>query len=151
MKIPALSASLLLAGLAACGGDGGGTPPGLTVTVPSGCATGVTADKLYTDVVQGTCAVSSCHGAGSQGTFFTISSAADMKAKWVSQASTQAPQVPRVTAGDANKSFVLYKLIGEQEKAAGQGKGGARMPLGGDKLSDRQICEFVSWIKEGAK
>ena len=73
--------------------------------------------------------------------------AATMKMNLVGQASSGA-LMNRVTAGDIDKSYLLYKIYGQQ--FAVPGGGGGTMPTGG-MLSDSEICVFVDWVSGGAK
>lgn len=64
--------------------------------------------------------------------------------------SVQVPGLPRVTPGNLDKSYVMYKLTGEHEDAgyAGVGK---RMPWDGPPyLNDAEMCQVIHWINAGA-
>lgn len=122
-------------------------PP--TVTgLPKSCPTEtVDADKLFTGVVQSTCATDGCHGANNS-KIFSITSAAEMKSKWVGVNSQQASKLPRVKGNDIDQSYIMYKLMSQQSKVQGQG---GIMPLGAAMpLPDAQLCKFITWIKTGA-
>jgi len=49
---------------------------------------------------------------------------------------------PALTAGDSSRSLLLARIEGRQ---------GARMPLAGEPLNDREIATIRRWIDEGAK
>jgi len=51
----------------------------------------------------------------------------------------------RITPGDVDASYVLYKLHGQQDKVPGGG--GSLMPQGGPKLSDDKLCLMINWVK----
>ena len=59
------------------------------------------------------------------------------------------PPVDRVavTPSDLDRSYLMYKLTGQQASAMG---GGNSMPRSG-RLRDADLCKFIVWIKEGAK
>lgn len=147
--------ALLVLGLtASCGGDTTTTPQdmaggggGTTLTnLPTGCAPGVTADKLFTDTYMGNCAFGGCHGDGA--TTFVAKTAADLKGL-VGKAATQTAKMPLVTAGDPQKSYLMYKLLGQQTKAGGSG---LLMPQGaGTPQPANDLCKYLIWIQEGAK
>lgn len=122
--------------------------PPTAVGVPSGCQASATANDVYT-IVQSKCAIANCHGTNS--VHFQITSAADMKTKWINKKADQADSstlMPYVTPSDVNKSYVVYKLIGEQGKVSPYG--GVTMPQGSAMLTSAQICTFTAWIKSGA-
>jgi hypothetical protein len=115
------------------------------VGLPTCSGTGVTADSLYASIVEGSCAGAKCHGGGAGG--LTMTSAATFKANTVGVASTETMLMPRVSANNLNQSYLLYKLLGQQKNAGGKG---GRMPEGGPELSDDDLCQFITWISEGA-
>jgi hypothetical protein len=61
----------------------------------------------------------------------------------VGVASDELASMPRVTPGDAAKSYLLHKLDGTHEKVGGSGD---RMPLGADPLSAADIATIQTWI-----
>ncbi len=139
--------------LLACGGtdnsnpDGATGPTAPTVTgLPSCTQTGVTSDMVYT-VMQKNCTFASCHGQG--GFPYSVMSAADVKTMLVAPAS-ETTTMPRVTPGQVDKSYVIYKLMGQQSKAAPANMAGGSMPLGSPMLGNNDLCTFVAWIEEGA-
>lgn len=120
-------------------------PPKLS-GVPANCPAGVTAQALYTNVVQKSCALKTCHAGG--GIHFSITSAADLRTAWVNKNADQpSTGFPYVTPGNLDRSYVVYKLLGQQDRVSDSG--GAIMPAAG-RLSDSDICQFVSWIQAGA-
>ena len=119
------------------------TPPKLTV--PAGCnptTAGQTSTLLYNTIVMSKCSGQTCH---SNLTVPALKSAADVLALKNKQSST--PAMPYVTPGDIDKSYLLYKLTGEQSKVP-SGSGG-RMPEG-SVLLDSDICKFIQWVATGA-
>jgi hypothetical protein len=144
--------------LAGPGDMGGGTPDlampprdmgaGPVVTgLPTCTDTGITADVLFTTLARSSCAVTGdCHSKGDGGLTFT--SGATLKSALVGIASKQTTVVPLVTAGDVDRSYLMYKLTNQQ--ATVMGRGGI-MPRGAGRLSDANLCKFIVWIKEGAK
>lgn len=66
----------------------------------------------------------------------------------VGQAS--ASDYPYVDPGfDINRSYLLYKLTGEQRKVPHGG--GDPMPPSGGLIDDPSLCLVINWIKSGAK
>lgn len=144
----------LLILVAACGGDGGTTTPqdmasggttGLT-GLPANCAAGVTADKLFNDTYKASCVLSGCHG--DNASTFSAKTVAELKGL-VGKAAAQTTKMPLVTAGDPNKSYLMYKMMGQQAKAGGSG---SLMPLGSPQpQAAAELCKYLVWIQEGAK
>ena len=73
--------------------------------------------------------------------------AAALKANLVGVAS-QAAKLPRVTAGDLDASYLIYKILDVSVNAPGGG--GEGMPLDGP-LTVAQKCVIVNWVRFGAK
>ncbi len=130
----------------------GGTPVGVDMgttgralkNLPTGCPATETSDDLYSTLVKPTCATPACHVAGNQ-LFFSIGKASDLHDQWVGKTSSEGGGLPDVTASNLDKSFLMYKITGQQTQAEG-----ARMPNTGVNLTDAQICKFIAWIKGGA-
>ncbi len=142
-----LFSSLTTVLLAACGAPL--QPTGPKLNPPPNCtapATPITAEVLYNEVLKTSCAGSTCHGNGST-VPFKAGSAADFKAVWVDQAATQTKQIPRVTPGDADKSYVMYKVMGQGTRAGGTA---SQMPLSSPALSNDDLCKLYNWIESGA-
>ena len=56
--------------------------------------------------------------------------------------------MPRVTAGNANQSYLFHKVQGTQGSAGGFG---SRMPANGPPfLTAQQIADIQTWINTGA-
>ena len=92
-------------------------------------------------VVQPKCG---CHTGGSGG--LTMTDAATVKGNNVGVGATNA-DMDRVTAGDVDHSYLLFKILGQQNNVPGGG--GSTMPLG-STLTDAQKCLLVNWVKSGA-
>jgi hypothetical protein len=151
-------------GDAAAAGDLAGAPDGaaladlgppdlagepVSVTgLPQGCPTSVTAEQLYNEVVSRSCAVATgCHGEAP--TAFGFASAAEMRTRWINKTSAQAGRMVRVKPGSIDQSYLMYKLMGQQEKPGGSGE---RMPPGSPTpLPNEDLCKFIGWIKDGAR
>lgn len=161
----------LAVGLAACGGntssntgdmsttvrdmatstpvDMAMVPPKLTV--PAGCTpmmAGQTSSTLYTTIVMGKCAGSSCH---SNLTPPLLKSAADVLA--LKNKASSAMSMPYITPSNIDASYLLYKLTNEHLKVPGGN--GARMPDATavpalPALVDSDICKFIQWAATGA-
>lgn len=121
-------------------GDMTMAPPKLTV--PAGCDTtqAETANNLIT-LVTAKCFGGTCHNNGSVPSMKTAAELLALKGKASSSA------LPYVTANDIDKSYLLYKLTGEQLKVANGN--GSKMPQTGSLL-DSELCRFVRWVKNGA-
>lgn len=135
------------------GGDLPGPTPDLSPPrlsdVPTDCPTGTTAATVYSTEVMGKCSLKECHGANE--VHFSITSANEMKTKWVNIAAHQPDEMNYVTPGDLDKSYLIYKLMGQQSKLiADPQRAGGTMPLGGTALDKASLCKFISWIKAGA-
>src|SRR5262249_31768364 len=105
-------------------------------------------DVFANVVMPNGCQAGGCHGPGSPN-FYTLSDAPSMKAAWVNQKSGEVPTMNRVTPGDVDQSYVLYKVCDEQKDAGVSGTGD-QMPQGGPYLSEEQVCALANWIKAGA-
>ncbi len=128
---------------------GGGTASGPHLSTPD-CGTpddAGTATDIYNDIVEVYgCSAGGCHG-GAMFQHFEIQDAASMRAAWVNASSDERPGFHRITPGNPDTSYVLYKLLDEQADAGGSGD---QMPQGGPYLSDADVCKVVSWVKAGA-
>ena len=51
----------------------------------------------------------------------------------------------RITPGNIDASYILYKLHDQQAKVPGGG--GSQMPLGGAQLGDDKLCLMINWVK----
>ena len=115
--------------------------PGNQVALdPVNCAPAmVGVDAAFAGAIMGNCG---CHGMGSGG--LTFSDAATFKAATVNVKASVA-DMNRVTPGNIDASYVLYKLHGQQAKVPGGG--GSQMPLGGAQLADDKLCLMINWVK----
>lgn len=85
-----------------------------------------------------------CHGA--RRTSAGLDLTADATASIVGRASSQAPGIPLVDAGNPDGSYLLLKVT-DRHTTAGEG---ARMPLGNKVLSADAIETIRHWIASGA-
>lgn len=123
---------------------GDSAPPAPMLTgLPTCTETGITADKLW-PLVMNKC-VSRCHDGGAGG--LTIKDAATLKSSLVGVVARGTTVVPRVQAGNLHQSYLIYKLMDQQATVMGMG---GVMPRSG-KLPDAELCQFIVWVKEGAK
>lgn len=98
--------------------------------------------RVQTEIFTPTCAQLGCHDTiGRQEG--QILSAGRAYANTVGVASTQMPQLKRVTPGDAANSYLYRKITGA-------GITGDRMPQGLPPLTDAQIKLVRDWIRRGA-
>lgn len=56
--------------------------------------------------------------------------------------------MPKVTPGDPQRSYLLHKLKGSHLDAGGSG---TRMPMGFDPLPDSDIDMIEAWVQAGAR
>ncbi len=121
--------------LAGCGGDSSSGPTG-----------GVSADPSFAGEIQpiftSRCATQACHGAAEQAGLKLT--AGDARDELVDVPSTSEPAFLRVATDDADTSYVVIKLEGNQNV-------GARMPATGQPLDADDIQLIRNWIDEGAK
>jgi hypothetical protein len=68
-------------------------------------------------------------------------------ANLVGVASQELPGMSRVTAGDADNSYLVRKIAGTHQDVDGSG---ARMPFGGPYLDDEMLGNISDWIEAGA-
>jgi hypothetical protein len=107
-----------------------------------------TLQSIQTNVFTPLCAA--CHtGGGAQlpGSL-NLSSVSASHSNLVGVASIWTPSVQRVEAGDADNSFLIHKLEGTVP--GGGAVPGARMPFGGQPLSQATIDTIRQWIDAGA-
>jgi cysteine-rich repeat protein len=119
-----------------------GTCGGPELKPPNCAPADVDAMTAWATIVQPNCG---CHAMGSGG--LTMNSAATLISNTVGVDASTA-QMKRITAGDIDQSYLLYKILGQQLSVPMGG--GAQMPLGG-MLSDDQRCVLINWVKSGAK
>lgn len=156
---------LALAGLWGCAGGSPGTgggdagvdagprdlasPPAdlapLKVSLPASCTSAsLTAAQIYDPVFKGRCDNTNCHG----GPLLPALKRATDLPLMVGQAS--ASDFPYVDAGfDVNRSYLLYKLTGEQRRVPHGG--GDAMPPNAGLIDDASLCMVVNWIRSGAR
>jgi len=123
--------------------EGGDFEAQFSVAVPISAAT---LDALQASVFTPSCAVSGCHTGPTGNTLPTgmdLSSADASFASLVGVASLQQPALSRVSAGDADNSYLVQKIEGTAAS-------GARMPLGGGMLDQALINDLRDWIANGA-
>lgn len=107
----------------------------------------VSANQLFEQTVRSSCTTGArCHGPNDR-VGWSLGSGDDLKRYWVNQMSAQTNQVPLVRPSNIHASYVMYKLMGQQDKVGGRG---GRMPLNADRLSDSHLCNFINWIGSGA-
>jgi hypothetical protein len=88
------------------------------------------------------CAHPSCHGvAKSAGMQLSAGAAYD---NIVNVKSSEAPHFMRIKPSEPDSSYLVMKIEGKQQV-------GARMPLTGGPLADKDIQTIRSWVKAGAK
>ena len=103
-------------------------------------------DSIQANVFGPTCAVAGCHSGPPGGSLpqgMDLSSADASFASLVGVSSVQNPALLRVSAGDADGSYLVQKLEG----TAGIGQ---RMPAGGAPLDQATIDVIRAWIDSGA-
>lgn len=105
-----------------------------------------TLDSIQANIFGSTCAVSGCHDGGGAGLprGMDLSTADASFAALVNVASVQVAGLPRVTPTNADSSYVIDKLEGNQAP------GTAQMPPGGPFLDQATIDVIRAWIDNGA-
>ncbi|MBK7857802.1 MAG: hypothetical protein IPJ65_04075 [Archangiaceae bacterium] len=139
------------------GGSSGGTAGGGSANAHlSGlpdCGTpsdaGTIAD-IYAGVVTNySCGVGGCHGAGpSPFQIYQFTDPASLRTAWVNADAFQAP-MKRITPGNIDQSYVIYKVWG-QHRDAGVAGTGDRMPQGGPYMRNDELCTLINWVQAGA-
>ena len=126
------------------GTEGGDFEAEFTITTP---ASGVTFDQIQAAVFTPTCSNAGCHAGPTGNTLpggMDLTNADASFASLVGVASLQVPALSRVTANDADNSYLIQKL-------EGTAAGGVRMPLGGAPLDPALIADIRTWIANGAQ
>lgn len=134
---------------ASCGGDTTGDSPDSTAETDddSGTTLQSTLSSIQENIFTPTCATSGCHSSSSASAGLSLAKGESFS-ELVGVASTQAPALNRVAAGDPDNSYLLDKLQGTQSAAGGSG---SQMPQGGSPLSDDEIVVLTEWIENGAQ
>jgi hypothetical protein len=136
----------------ATAGDMAGTVADMTVVPPkvkapaASCvqatATSAQVFAVFNGLAAGKCSTANCHGGP---TAPKITSAADVKAMVGTKSFSS---FNYVVASDPDKSYLLYKLAGQQALVP-QG-GGGQMPESAPAISDADYCTVYNWIRSGA-
>jgi cysteine-rich repeat protein len=108
---------------------------------PPDCAPADVSLQQAWAAVQGAC---NCHGNGAGNLKF--SDAATFRASMLGVYPTTA-ELPLVSAGDPDSSYLIFKLLNQQGSVAG-GRG-SRMPIA-KPLGAAQVCAVYRWIAGGA-
>jgi len=103
----------------------------------------VSLTSIQTSIFTPTCAVSGCHNASSAQAGLVLASGQAF-GNLVNVASTQMPNLNRVTPNDPEASYLVNKLRGDSNIT------GSRMPRGGTPLSNAQLNSIIQWIQSGA-
>ncbi len=171
-KILLLSSMIIGLVVAGCSGDDGGGDDGSNggdancYDYSSFTATDVSLKTDVMPIFQQSCSfAASCHGtdspagkmylAPSAGTAPTDDEIAKMIAQNVGADSSAGAGMPRVTAGDASKSFLMHKIDGTLKcgdlACAADESCGAPMPLGSPAIDKASADKVRSWIEQGAQ
>lgn len=110
-------------------GDGDGLEPTLA--------------SIQSNIFSSSCALSGCH-AGSSASLGLDLSAGNARENLVDVPSSGVPEFLRVDPGNADESYLIMKLEGDNRIA------GSRMPLGRSPLPSSEIAVIRTWIDEGA-
>jgi len=138
-------ALVLLLSIAACSES---TDPGVTQPVEL-----ATFDRIQATILAPSCATSGCHSGGVTGSSGGLAlDAAHAYANLVGAApgnlAAKADGKLRVKAGDAENSFLVWKLMFHASPAGRDY--GAPMPLGGQPLTNGEIEYIRRWVVAGA-
>lgn len=112
------------------------TPDATEDTTPSG----PTLDEVAVQVFDVSCAGGGCHGTAPFAEGLNLANDADLATRLIA-ASAQS-ELPLITPGNADDSYLYLKCSGEHTTAGGTG---ARMPIGG-VLSDEQLQLVADYI-----
>ena len=124
--------------------SGDGVPGGdfvMTFVLDSSPPAGATLPDIQASIFTPTCATSNCHAGAAPAQGLNLEDGQSFNSL-VGVSSSQAPAVLRVSAGDANNSYLVQKLEGTA--------GGMQMPFGGPPLSPGDIARIREWIDNGA-
>lgn len=127
-------------------GDGDGTAGGDFVSTFSLTTLAPTLQSLQETIFTPSCATAGCHtGPAGPGlpSGLDLSTADASFTSLVNVASEEVPTLLRVQPDNSADSYLILKVLGTAAV-------GARMPLGGQPLSDAQINALASWIDSGA-
>ncbi len=132
----------LAALVAACAGDGTGLDEFGNPLAPDRLELAPTLSSIQQNVFTPIC--TQCH----TGAAAPLGLALDPGASWtdlVNVASVENPELLRVSPGDPEASYLLWKVEGQG------GITGGRMPLGLPPLSEDKIAAIRGWIEQGAE
>jgi hypothetical protein len=138
--------ALATSGVIACSGSSGTSGAG-----QGGNGAAATFTQVYSDVLSPQCA-STCHKPGGIGVAsgkldMSTQTAAFTNLNMAAQGvGCSASTLPRITAGNADKSLLYLKVSLDAPAPCGE-----HMPLGAGNLMDTQVQEIESWINAGAK
>lgn len=123
-------------------------PP--TLTIPDSCASAnVTVNAVYNAIIETKCATASCHAQGQTPPSMSGGASAFRGAVVnVSAGRGAMPDMFYVKPNDPDKSFLLYKVLGQQAKIQ---FGGAQEPQGSPPLSADEQCQLINWVRSGAQ
>lgn len=136
---------ILLAGLAACAGNGEGLDANGRPIVPGGGGSppplSADFDSIQANIFTPICSV--CHAGASapEGLHLDAGNSYNLL---VGVPSTEVPSLLRVKAGDPDNSYIIQKLEGHAAV-------GGQMPLGGPYLPSATIAFIRQWITDGAQ
>jgi hypothetical protein len=109
---------------------------------------GTVADVFNTLTINYGCSAGGCHGGMPFFNFHLDNDAGSLRDAWVNVKSLQSP-LNRVTPGDIDQSYVIYKLWGQQADAGADGFGD-RMPQGAPPVTNADLCQVINWVNAGA-
>lgn len=113
--------------------------PNYMAALPTCTPVTVTAGQVYSGVVSASC---SCHKTNAP----KMALAQDLITNLVGKM-PRAAQMPLITSGDPNKSYLIYRLTGEGDLIPGGSAGW--MPSGSAKLGQSAMCLWINWVRSG--
>jgi len=134
-RTPVLLALFVVAGAAGCPGDGSRIPGGMALPPATTLAT--LQNTIFTPVC------SPCHQPGGIGPM-PLDTEANTFANLVDVDSIEIPNLKRVAPGDAENSYLVWKIEARPTILFDP------MPLGGPMLSQTEIDLIRDWIDTGA-
>ena len=102
-----------------------------------------TLESIQANIFDVNCALSGCH-VGNQAPLGLDLSSGNARANLVNVPSVEIPAVLRVKPGDADSSYVVWKIEGRPEIIQ------ERMPRGRPALAPAEISVIITWIENGA-
>lgn len=99
-------------------------------------------------IFRANCSLSGCHDSASRQADLDLTQPFDVEFGAVGVRALEVVGALRIKPGDASASYLMAKVLGQQEAFGG---GGERMPYGGSPLSAEATEVLRQWINDGAQ